>query len=106
MQGEGAQEQRNKFKRYVSQRLASENVHFYMAVAAFNDMDDPEERKAAGKDILNQFIRDDAEQPITLASGAKQRLLAEEDFPVGLFDDANSEVAQLLKENFFTTFAL
>lgn len=96
---------RAKFARFVSTKFASESVRFYEAATAFEKIEDPEERKRAGEEIIRNHFVDNAPLPITLKDAQRRKILQEKDFAPDAFKSAVQETYDLLNTNFYIAFA-
>jgi len=99
-----ASELRYKFRVFLKERHSAESLMFYESIELFEKIKDPKWQKRAGEGLIAKFVMEEAELEANISSHCRTKLLRVTKWELKTFDEAKSEMYDLLKTNFFAAF--
>ena len=97
-------ELRYKFRVFLKERHSAESLMFYESIELFEKIQDPKWQKRAGEGLISKFVMEEAELAANISSHCRTKLLRVTKWELHTFDEAKSEMYDLLKSNFFAPF--
>jgi CRP-like cAMP-binding protein len=96
------------FRTFLEKRLAQENIEFWAAVKELQNIIDEEDIKAQSLKIFRTYCDEGSEKqvnlPYTIRNFIQAELLEKKRYDASLFDSAQNEIYELMKNDHFTKF--
>ncbi|XP_021353018.1 regulator of G-protein signaling loco-like [Mizuhopecten yessoensis] len=93
------------FTEFLKKEFSEENILFWRTCEQYKSICDPDQRKAAAKDIYNKYVAEIALDAVNIDHSARQQVESELPTPsVFTFDQPQQDIYRLMKTDSYTRF--